>query len=72
MNTWPDGIRKPLTPAQHDAWNRVNYPGTTQCCCSCGDDTDRCEDDSIYVEDENEDTIGPLCLPCYRKIKKGS
>jgi hypothetical protein len=60
MNSWPDGKRRALTPSQHEAWNASNYPGTRQLCCKCEGETGRCEEDSLYIEDE-----GPLCESCH-------
>lgn len=51
-----------MTQAEHEAWNARNFPGTQQLCNECGDTTGRCEDDSLYVDDD-----GPLCLECYRE-----
>ena len=50
---------------QHEAWNAGNYPGTLQLCSQCDEPTGRCEDDSLYADDDRE--IGPLCMECYRK-----
>ena len=62
MNTWPDGKRKALTQSEHREWNSRNYPGTLQLCSLCDGETERCEEDEIYV---NDGEIGPLCLDCY-------
>ncbi len=59
MNTWPGGRRKTLTQAEHEAWNRTNYPGTLQICALCGEPTGRCEEDAIWNE-EGE----PICESC--------
>ena len=61
MNTWPDGIRKPMTQSEHERWNASNYPGTRQICVDCDCPTDRCEEDELSVDD-----IGPLCIDCYQ------
>ena len=45
----------------HEAWNARNYPGTRQLCCDCDEPTGRCEEDSMYADDDH----GPLCEPCY-------
>lgn len=59
MNTWPNGHRRELTHGEHERWNAANYPGTRQLCECCGDPTERCEDDSLYVGD-----VGPVCQSC--------
>ena len=61
MNTWPGNKRHAMMQSQHTAWNAKNYPGTRQLCILCDAPTGRCEDDSIYTEDET----GPLCENCY-------
>lgn len=60
MNTWPGGKRHAMYPSEHEKWNRSHYPGTRQLCEACGCATGRCEDDSLFVNDE-----GPLCETCY-------
>lgn len=60
MNTWPDGERRPLTQAEHEAWNTRNYPGTRQLCCECEEPTGRCEEDSLICECG----AGPFCEDC--------
>lgn len=60
MNTWPGGVRRALDQSQHEAWNASNWPGTRQLCAECEAETDRCEEDSMYVDDH-----GPLCEACY-------
>lgn len=54
--------RVALHQYQHEAINRVQYPGTRQLCIECKLSTDRCEEDSLITEDG----IGPLCEECYR------
>ena len=49
-----------MTPSQHDRHNSINYPGTRQLCVICDSQTDRCEEDSLYVGDD-----GPLCMCCH-------
>jgi hypothetical protein len=61
MNTWPNGCRHAMHQSEHESWNASNYPGTLQLCSECEAPTERCEDDSIYLEDET----GPLCESCY-------
>lgn len=65
-NSWPGGQRRPITQAEHDEWNRDNYPGTRQICEKCGNPTERCEYDSLYLDDGT----GPLCDDCYDKHKQ--
>ena len=38
-----------------------------QLCISCGDPTEKCEEDSLYLEPEYQDQspLGPLCEQCY-------
>lgn len=47
----------------HARYNAINYPGTRQMCCDCGNPTDRCEDDAIYTDDGH----GPICIDCYHE-----
>jgi hypothetical protein len=61
MNTWPDGRRRAMTQDDHEKWNAHKYPGTRQLCCRCDEPTGRCEDDSLF--DDNEE--GPLCEDCW-------
>lgn len=63
MNTWPNGQRKAIHQSEHEEWNRKHYPGTRQLCDKCQSPTGRCEDDSIYRNDE-----GPLCEECAQEI----
>lgn len=63
--TWTGGIRHAMHQSDHEAWNARNYPGTRQLCSECDEPTGRCEDDSIYADDDRE--IGPLCVECWRK-----
>ena len=69
MNTWPGGHRHAMSQTEHESWNANNYPGTRQLCEHCGYPTGRCEDDSLYADEDHID--GPLCLNCYRKINDG-
>ena len=64
-NSWPDGIRRPMSQGEHARWNANNYPGTLQLCSECGEPTGRCEEESLYVDD-----FGPLCLDCWLIIKR--
>ena len=59
MNTWPNGYRHALSQNEHEAWNANHYPGTKQLCSQCGNVTKRCEEDTIY--NENDD---PICEDC--------
>ena len=61
MNTWPDNRRRALPQSHHEAWNAHNYPGTRQLCLNCDAPTGRCEDDSLYLDDDT----GPLCEDCW-------
>ncbi len=53
------------TPAEHEQYNSCHYPGTRQLYILCEGETYRCEDDTIYIE-INQESIGPLCIECYR------
>jgi len=64
INTWPKGYPHVMDQDYHERWNSYNYPGTRQLCSECGTETDRCDEDSMYV-----DEVGPLCENCYRKLK---
>ncbi len=59
-NSWPGGFRHGMLQSEHDAWNATHYPGTLQLCSVCEEPTGRCEDDTIFSEDEE-----PLCETCY-------
>ena len=50
---------------EHEAINALEYPGTRQLCSECDEPTGRCEDDSIYADDDGE--IGPLCVECWHQ-----
>jgi len=62
MNTWPGGQRRAMYQSEHENWNAYNFPGTRQLCEFCGEPTGRCEDDSLYVNDD-----GPLCVSCWEE-----
>ena len=62
---WPSGRRHAMTQSAHEAWNAMNYPGTRQLCVYCDAPTGRCEDDSLYADDDQES--GPLCEECWRE-----
>lgn len=68
MNTWPGGKRHAMNQSEHKRWNSYNYPGTRQLCSECGDETGRCEDDSLYADDDHE--IGPLCEKCFEELRQ--
>ena len=58
-----------MTQNDHEAWNADNYPGTLQLCECCGEETGRCEEDSMYSDDGD---IGPMCEDCYKCNNPGS
>ena len=60
-NSWPNGQRRAMYPREHGAWNDSNYPGTRQLCIDCEEPTGRCEEDSIYIGEEDH---GPVCENC--------
>jgi hypothetical protein len=62
-NTWPGGHRHAMHQSDHEAWNARNYPGTRQLCVRCDAPTGRCEDDSIFADEDRQD--GPLCVECW-------
>jgi hypothetical protein len=55
-----------MSQSEHEAWNARNFPGTRQLCAKCGEPTGRCEDDSLYADDDRED--GPLCDQCWNNL----
>ena len=59
-NTWPNGLRKAMDQSEHERWNSYNYPGTRQLCELCGEHTERCEEDAIYLDDKT------VCIECYK------
>ena len=52
---------KPRTQTEHNHINAQEYPGTRQLCIDCGDETERCEEDSFYTDAGH----GPLCANCW-------
>lgn len=54
---------KVYSQTEHERINAVSYPGTRQLCSLCNAPTERCEDDSLFY---NED--GPLCIDCFKEI----
>lgn len=48
---------------EHERINAREYPGTRQLCKRCELPTGHCEEDSLYLGDDEED--GPLCEDCY-------
>ena len=65
MNTWPGGRRHAMYQSEHEEWNAKHYPGTRQLCSICEQPTGRCEDDTLWSED-NE----PLCEECWNEGKE--
>jgi hypothetical protein len=63
MNAWPGGRRHAMSQSENEAWNARNFPGTRQLCERCGEPTERCEDDSLYSDEDRQ--IGPLCVECW-------
>ena len=58
------GIAHALSQSEHEVIN-ARHPGLTrQHCTDCGEETGRCEDDSLF--DERTET-GPLCEGCWRE-----
>ena len=68
MNTWPGGTRKALDQSEHECWNESHYPGTRQLCVDCDEPTGRCEEDSMFAEDN--ESHGPLCYTCYSEVTR--
>ena len=64
-NNWPGGYRHAMHQNEHEAWNANNYPGTKQLCSMCDEPTGRCEEDALWLEDEE-----PICEECYNKGEK--
>jgi len=60
MNEWPKGYRHAMSQSDHEEWNASHYPGTLQMCAECGEPTGRCEDDSIWNDDDE-----PICRGCW-------
>ena len=58
-----------MCPEEHECWNASHYPGTRQLCCECEEPTGRCEEDSLFVETESSESVGPLCKTCYDEMK---
>lgn len=59
------------SPSEHAAYNATHYPGTRQLCFLCDAETERCEEDDLYIDTKDDDgypmCIGPLCLECYSR-----
>ena len=66
-NSWPGGHRHAMEQGVHEVWNAYHYPGTRQLCVSCNELTGRCEDDSLYTDDDR--AHGPLCEECWHAQK---
>lgn len=62
-------MKKTYAQSQHLEINRRNYPGTRQLCSICGCETERCEEDALYIDGEDD----PICEECYdiRMEEKG-
>ena len=65
-NTWPGGVRRPISQTEHDEWNRINYPGTRQMCEVCDGETGRTEDSSL----KNDDGL-VVCRSCFDDQEDG-
>ena len=71
-NTWPEGRRRAMLQSEHDAWNANRYPGTRQLCSICGEPTGRCEGDSLFINDnDDEDDGDPVCVGCWKEARDG-
>ena len=57
-----------MPQSEHEEWNASNYPGTRQLCSECDGATGRCEDDSLYADDDRE--VGPLCERCFEELRQ--
>lgn len=57
---------KVRSPSEHAKINAIEYPGTRQLCIRCEEETERCEEDAIYLDNG----YGPLCIFCYDLILK--
>ena len=68
MNEWPGGKRHAMYQSEHEAWNASHYPGTRQLCSECETPTDRCEDDSLYSDEDCQ--VGPLCEDCWEYLRR--
>lgn len=63
VNSWPGGVRRAMHQQDHKKWNAENYPGTLQLCTMCNEPTGRCEEDSLFDE-QDVDQERPLCELC--------
>lgn len=54
-----------MSQKEHEQWNATVYPGTLQLCSECEEPTGRCEEDSLYADDDGD--IGPLCEKCWQR-----
>jgi hypothetical protein len=57
-----------MEQSAHEAWNAKHYPGTRQMCAQCDRPTGRCEEDSLFLDEDHEE--GPLCEECYAEAKQ--
>jgi len=65
QNEWPNRYRHAMDQSDHEAWNELHYPGTRQLCVECENPTGRCEEDSLFADEDGE--IGPLCEKCWER-----
>ena len=65
MNEWPGGKRRAMSQKEHESWNATHDPGTRQLCSLCGVFTGRCEEDSLFIDDDTD----PVCEECYDTAK---
>ena len=57
---------KALTQNEHRHINAREYPGTRQLCTVCDEPTGRCEEDSLYLDEDDYGSF--VCEDCYDKI----
>jgi hypothetical protein len=55
-----------ISQDEHRAINAREYPGTRQLCASCGDPTERCEEDGMWLDDGR----GPFCEWCFHEAEE--
>lgn len=66
-NAWPSWFRNAMNQSDHNEWNATNFPGTRQLCEECGEITERCEEDSLILDND----YGPLCWACFCELGGG-